>query len=454
MKHLISREDYTNEYIRDINTIENNNELYEGLLSAVFGGLKMLFKKDWANIKCKNPSVLKHLQSIDKSLGGFTMTKMQFHGECNIIRQNIADYFNDILEYKLLQIEKAKDPDKFIEKENAEKEENKEAKESNKVARLLNLKDNTLLESLKKYKENISTACKASPKLREYADQMLNSVITFVNSIVISELENRGVDKEKLEDEKNRIEEETKKLEEERKELNDKNKKEEKEALKKISDERDDALKSLGIKPIGDMGGDKTIEVIKEQFNKVVENLNNKKLNESLLPEKYGKILNEDTYLGFKNSLEDINWEEEGKEDVNELYTILYIRVIANKINTAFDVLLENKGRFTDTASASVQAMMVSLVNAIIYGYVGEKFDIENNEHRLPLMTKCAIDSDATIGFNLPLVDEKKPDGGNFFVGIMYKFKSDIVSSKEVEDVVEKMAPEEIEKLYKDWKKE
>ena len=103
MKHLISRENYNNEYLHVSNTIENNNELYEGLLSTVFGGLKMLFKKDWANIKCKNPSVLKHLQSIDKSLGGFTMTKMQFHSECNIIRQNIADYFNDILDYKLLQ---------------------------------------------------------------------------------------------------------------------------------------------------------------------------------------------------------------------------------------------------------------------------------------------------------------------------------------------------------------
>ena len=62
MKHLINRDDYIYEYLR-INNI-NNNELYESLLSTVFGGLKMLFKKDWANVKCKNPSVLKHLQEI------------------------------------------------------------------------------------------------------------------------------------------------------------------------------------------------------------------------------------------------------------------------------------------------------------------------------------------------------------------------------------------------------
>ena len=134
MKHLINREDYIKEYLRinrsvnNIieNEIENENELYEGLLSSLFGGLKMLFKKDWENIKCKNPSVLEHLKDIDKKLAGYTMMKMQYSSECQNIRQNIADYFNDILEYKLLQIEKEENADKFIEKENTEKEENTE----------------------------------------------------------------------------------------------------------------------------------------------------------------------------------------------------------------------------------------------------------------------------------------------------------------------------------------
>jgi hypothetical protein len=100
MKHLISRENYINEYLRISKDIEN--KLDEGLLSTLFGGIKMLLKKDWNNIKCKNPSVLEHLKEIDKSLGGYTMTKMEFSNECNIIRQNVADYFNDILDYKLL----------------------------------------------------------------------------------------------------------------------------------------------------------------------------------------------------------------------------------------------------------------------------------------------------------------------------------------------------------------
>ena len=82
----------------------------------------MLFNKEWANIKCKNPSVLKHLKEMDKKLAGYTMTKMQYYAECQNIRQNIADYFNDILEYKLAQIEKEDDANKFIEEENKEKE--------------------------------------------------------------------------------------------------------------------------------------------------------------------------------------------------------------------------------------------------------------------------------------------------------------------------------------------
>ena len=51
-------------------------------------------------------------------------------------------------------------------------------------------------------------------------------------------------------------------------------------------------------------------------------------------------------------------------------------------------------------------------------------------------MAKCAIDSDATIGFNLPLIDPKKPDNGNFFVAIMNQFKNENVSSKEIENVL------------------
>ena len=456
MKHLINREDYIKEYLRICNYVKieneakNENELYEGLLSSLFGGLKMLFKKDWANIKCKNPSVLEHLKDMDKKLAGYTMIKMQYSSECQNIRQNIADYFNDILDYKLLQVEKEENADKFVEKENTEKEENTE---HNKVARMLNLKDKTLLDSLKKYKENISTACKANPKLREYADQMLNSVVTFVNDAVLAELEKKGVDKSKLEDEKKKLEEEIKRLEEEIKKKNEEAKKASEEAMKKLKDERDKALSTLGVKPIGDaVTGDKTIETISKQFADVLEEFKNAKLNESNLPGNYGDILGKDMYLGLQKSLDEIDWKAEDKSDQVDLLNRLLIRVILNKINTAFTEILDDKDRFNEIPGVSTQAMMVSIVNAIIYGYIGSKFNIEsNNGARLSLMTKCAIDSDSTIGFNLPLIDINKPENGNFYTNIMKKFSSESVSSREVVDVVKNMTTEEVKKLYDLW---
>jgi hypothetical protein len=108
---------------------------------------------------------------------------------------------------------------------------------------------------------------------------------------------------------------------------------------------------------------------------------------------------------------------------------------------------------FKDVPSASVQAMMISLSNAVIYGFVGKECNRESNNARLALMTKCAIDSDATVGFNLPLIDPKKPDNGNFFVSIMNQFKSADISSKEVEDAAKSLSKEEMKKISQVWNK-
>ena len=458
MKHLINREDYIKEYLRISNYVKiesetkNENELYEGLLSSLFGGLKMLFKKDWENIKCKNPSVLTHLKAIDKKLSGYTMMKMQYSSECQNIRQNIADYFNDILDYKLSQLDKEDDADKFLKNENKEKEENKDAKG---IAKTLNLKDKTLLDSLKKYKENIATSCKPNPKLREYADQMLNSVEVFVNDIVLAELEEKGADKAKIEEERKKNEERQKELDEITKKMDEEAKKAGEEAMKKLSKERDDAMKSLGVKPIGAMDGDKSVDTITKQFADMIGEFNDGKINESALPTGYSEVLRSDTYIGIQKSLEELDWNfSENEENASEgFYDKFLIRVILNKINTVFEVVANSKDMFKGVPSASVQAMMVALSNAVIYGFMGKKFNIEGNDARLSLLTKCAIDSDATIGFNLPLIDPKKPDNGNFFVSIMNQFKGADISSKEVENAVKSMSKEEIEAIEKEWGK-
>ena len=445
MKHLINREDYINEHLR-FNINNDNNKLNEGLLGTIFGGLKMLLKKDWDNIKCKNPSVLKYLQDIDKNLTGYTMIKMQFSKECKTIRQNVADFFNDILDYKLSQIEKEDDPNEFLKKENKESEENKDAKG---IEKTLNLKDKILLDSINKYKDNIRSSCKENPKIREYAYQMLNSVELFVNNVVLSELEKKGLEKETLDKKRKEMEDKKKELESIRQKMNDMAKKAGEEKLKEISKERDKAMRNLNIKPISAMDGNKAIGDITKQYMDMLGEFNNLKLNESLLPDNYSEILKSDTYIGIQKSLEELEWNfsDGEKNSQNGIYDKFLIRVILNKINTVFEVVSKNKEMFDDVPSASVQAMMVSLSNAIIYGFMGDKFKIDDN--RLSLLTKCAIDSDATIGFNLPLIDPNKPENGNFFVSIMNQLKNSDISSKEVEEAANSITNEEKKSIMK-----
>jgi hypothetical protein len=458
MKHLINREDYIKEYLHLSNQIENENELNEGLLDTVFGGLKMLFKKDWANVKCKNASVLNYLKDIDKNLGGYTMTKMQFSGECTTIRQNVADYFTDILDYKLSQVEDVDDPNKFLKKEIKEREENKDGKG---VAKKLNIKDKTILDSIDKYKKNIDITCKKSPKLREYADLLLNSVDVFVDRNFIAALEKKGVEKEKLEELNKKMEEREKELGEIRKKMDDESKKAGDEAIKKINKERDDVLKKIGVTPMSNMDGDKAVDTISKEFDKMMGEFKSMKLTESYaLPNGHDKmldnVLNSDTMIGIKNTLETLEWnlsKNSKKLNKSECVDRFLIRVILSKINTVFGVVAKNKDMFKGVPSASVQAMMISLSNVIIYGFMGEKFDIEKDDDRLSLITKCAIDSDATIGFNLPLIDPKKPDNGNFFVSIMNQFKTADISSKEVNDVLKTTSDNEKKLILKSWGK-
>lgn len=448
MKHLVEREYYISEYFR--NNVKKENTLYEGLISTLFGGIKMLFKKDWDSVKCKNPTILEYLKSIDKNLIGYTFTKMQFSSECNNIRQNVADYFNDILDYKLLQIKKEENINKFIEQENLENEDEIENIDINKY---LNLKDNTLLDSLKKYKENISSVCKQNRRLREYADQLLNSVVVFVNDIIIKELEQKDIDKSKLDEKKKKLKEEREKFKEIRNKMNELAKKASEDELKKLSDERDSNMRDIEVKPIGAMSGDKSIDMIVKQFGNMLGEFKIK-LNESELPKVYSEIFRSDTHIGIKKSLEKVDWnfsENDGNDTPEGIYDKFLIKVILNKINTVYKVVLKNKDMFKDVPSASVQAMMISLSNVIIYGFIGDRFDIKNDTPRLSLLTKCVIDSDATIGFNLPLIDPQKPDNGNFFVSIMNQFKNADINSKEVENAVNSMQKEDVEKIIQEW---
>jgi hypothetical protein len=176
-----------------------------------------------------------------------------------------------------------------------------------------------------------------------------------------------------------------------------------------------------------------------------MKEFNDGKINESILPKNFSNILDSDTYIGIKNTIDNLNWDESNIDDR------FLIKVILYKINTVFKDILKDKNMFKGVPSASVQAMMVSLSNVIIYGYMGEdKFKID--DIRISLLTKCAIDSDATIGFNLPLIDPAKPDNGNFFIEKMNQFKNDDISSKEVENVLGILGKKDLKQIAKKYK--
>jgi hypothetical protein len=276
---------------------------------------------------------------------------------------------------------------------------------------------------------------------------MLNSVVVFVNDIVIKELENKGVSKEKLDKKRKKNEEEQNRIEEVRKKMDELAQKAGEDAIKKLSKERDDAMRKIGVSPIGAMSGDKSVETISKQFKNMMSEFDGVKLNESVsLPKGLEKILMSDTYIGIKQSFEEIDMDF-SENDGESIKNKLLLKVILNKINTVYGKIFDNKNIFKEVPSASVQAMMIGLCNAVIYGFVGDKFKISDD--RLSILTKCAIDSDATIGFNLPLIDPKKPDNGNFFVGIMNQFKNEDISSKEIEDAIKNFNKKELKQVAK-----
>ena len=152
---------------------------------------------------------------------------------------------------------------------------------------------------------------------------MLNAVIVTVNDIILKELEKKGVDKAKLEEKREKLEQERKHLEDVRKKMDEEAKKAGEKALKELNKERDDAMRKIGINPIGDMDGSKSIDMIVKQFGDMIKEFNNLKVNESALPKGYEDILKSDTYIGIQKTLEELDFDSD-KEFNNKFF----IRII------------------------------------------------------------------------------------------------------------------------------
>ena len=82
--------------------------------------------------------------------------------------------------------------------------------------------------------------------------------------------------------------------------------------------------------------------------------------------------------------------------------------------------VLEKSG-IKDVPSDAIQAMFVGLSQTIIYALTDEKIDAHKDV--LNLLARCAIDSDKTLGYGLPPMDENKPEAGNIFTTLMQTLK-------------------------------
>ena len=103
------------------------------------------------------------------------------------------------------------------------------------------------------------------------------------------------------------------------------------------------------------------------------------------------------------------------------------VKIIVSEIKVVFNALkkLTSDSKFKeslkDVPSDAIQAMFVGLSQTIIYALTDEKIDAHKDV--LNLLARCAIDSDKTLGYGLPPMDENKPEAGNIFTTLMQTLK-------------------------------
>lgn len=429
--HILSR----NNYINEIYNISSNDNVNEGL----FDFFKTILKVEWKGIKSKNSNILKRLEESDDNLRGFTLVKLKKSSDCTMIRQTLVDFANTLWEFKLKELEDGKKLQKLLmgirDKESvssSDTEKMKSLSSSSNFLKSFDIKNTTLLNKLQNYEKKINDICQGDPDLTRWSSLLKNEIRNIINDMIIDEYEKNAKDteKEKIKEKEKIIqtqqEEEKKKIEKENNELQ----KKQDDMIKQIEKERGDVLSKTGVHVIKGQNGDKVFNTlttaftdikkglnIKEgaqySFENIIEesDVNNDKKEEQKEQKRLKKIqdiLGSDVYFGLKDltKIKDINSK--------------LIKKIIKEINVVFNVVSEitdNGKKLQDVPSDAVQSMYVGLSEVIEHAMTDGKLDNEITQ----LLARCAIDSDKTLGYGLPLVDEKKPKEGNLFVAITNK---------------------------------
>ena len=379
MDKILKRDDFI--ILMEQKEYENLVSVNEGLLKNLFGVVKNLFKKDWATIK-GDSQIIRVYKELDDNLSGFTMMKLSKKGECNQIRQELVDFACDWYDLKM----------------NKAKEDGTDPK----PAKSMKFKNDNLRENIEHLNKKIRDIAGKDEQMIKWAETLRDDMKIVINRSILEDIKDEEAKKE-LEA---KIAEETKKQEE----INKVMEKWQNDQLKEIQTEREKLISDAQATPITEGSGDKAIGSLEDDYK-------NTKTND----EPDVKKISKDELLGLKSifTKDDLNGN---KDSISKTYEIL---------DTFYDSLENDKDKFKEVPAQSVQAMCIA-VNAFVKICI---FGDEKYDNLLPIMTKCAIVSDGTVSYNLPLNDQEGDKLGNYFTDTVGAIVNDIKKDPEKYDV-------------------
>ena len=379
MDKILKRDDFI--ILMEQREYENLVSVNEGLLKSLFGIAKNLFKKDWAAIK-GDSQIIRVYKELDDNLSGFTMMKMSKKGECNKIRQELVDFACDWYDLKM----------------NKAKEDGTDPK----PAKSMKFKNDTLRENIEHLNKKIRDIAGKDEQMIKWAETLRDDMKIVINRSILEDMKDEEAKKE-LEA---KIAEDMKKQEE----INKVMEKWQNDQLKEIQTEREKLISDAQATPITEGSGDKAIGSLEDDYK-------NTKTND----EPDVKKISKDELLGLKSifTKDDLDGD---KDSISKTYKIL---------DSFYDSLNKDLDKFKEVPAQSVQAMCIA-VNAFVKICV---FGDEKYDNLLPIMTKCAIVSDGTVSYNLPLNDQEGDKLGNYFTDTVGAIVNDIKKDPEKYDV-------------------
>ena len=379
MDKILKRDDFI--ILMEQKEYENLVSVNEGLLKNLFGVVKNLFKKDWATIK-GDSQIIRVYKELDDNLSGFTMMKLSKKGECNQIRQELVDFACDWYDLKM----------------NKAKEDGTDPK----PAKSMKFKNDTLRENIEHLNKKIRDIAGKDEQMIKWAETLRDDMKIVINRSILEDMKDEEAKKE-LEA---KIAEDMKKQEE----INKVMEKWQNDQLKEIQTEREKLISDAQATPITEGSGDKAIGSLEDDYK-------NTKTND----EPDVKKISKDELLGLKSifTKDDLDGD---KDSISKTYKIL---------DSFYDSLNKDLDKFKEVPAQSVQAMCIA-VNAFVKICI---FGDEKYDNLLPIMTKCAIVSDGTVSYNLPLNDQEGDKLGNYFTDTVGAIVNDIKKDPEKYDV-------------------